>query len=347
MTSTLSERSRAILKAAILEYIHTVEPVSSGTIAARYTVNLSPATIRKVMAELERDGYLCQPHTSAGRVPTEKSFRLYVDTLLETEEPLERDKSLINAKCNKFNTLNEFIRDTAKALSSLTHCAGFVLTPGTGSLIVRDLRLVRIDGGKIMVVVVSAEGHVHTRVIEEGEEGVAGRPLNLERVSNYLNSIGVGLSLTALRERVVEEMRNEKNLYDELLRDALRLGVMALTDFPGSAGSDVYVEGTANIMDQPELAVDLERMKLIFEAFEEKGRLVKILDRSLSDGGVRIWIGSESKVEAFEGLSFVTAPYGRAGESLGTLGVIGPVRMDYPRIIPLVDFAAGFIGKTL
>ena len=347
MTTTLSDRSRAILKAAILEYIHTVEPVSSGAIAARYTVNLSPATIRKVMADLEAGGYLYQPHTSAGRVPTEKSFRLYVDTLLETEEPRERDMSLINTKCNKFNSLDEFIREAAKTLSTLTHCAGFVLTPGTDRLVIRDIRLVRIDGGKIMVVVVSAEGHVHTRAIEEGDSGAESRKLDLEKVSNYLNSLGVGMSLTALRERVVEEMRKEKNLYDELLRDALRLGVAALTDFPGATDSEVYVEGTANFMDQPELAVDMDRMKLIFEAFEEKGRLVKILDRSLAEGGVRIWIGSESQIEAFEGLSFVTAPYGREGESLGTLGVIGPVSMDYPRIIPLVDFAAGFIGKSL
>ena len=341
---TLSDRSRAVLKASILEYIRTVAPVSSKAVAARYPTTLSPATIRKVMADLEGDGYLVQPHTSAGRVPTEMSFRLYVDTLLETGEPLERDKAALNSQRNEFDNPDDFARSTARALSSLTRCAGLVLMAGPLGLIIKDIRLVAIDGSKIMVVIVSADGHVYTKLTLAGPEAAR---LDLEKVSNYLNSIGAGKTLEGLRRQIVEEMRKEKNLYDELLSRALKLGEAALADFSSPTGNELYVEGTTNMLDQPEFMEDADRMKRIFEAFEEKGRLVSILDKSLADAGVRIWIGSESMIEEFEGLSFVTAPYGRDGVRLGTLGLMGPVRMDYPRIIPLVDFAAAFIGKTL
>jgi heat-inducible transcriptional repressor len=334
VNETLSERSRAILRAVVQDYINTVEPVSSRAIATRYSFGLSPATIRKTMSELETEGYLTHPHTSAGRVPTEKSFRLYVDTLLEIEEPREVEKYLINSMRWGYLSVEDCLRETAKALSNLTCCAGLLLAPRPDFLIVKDIRFLRISGSTI----------VHTRPVRVGPEI---ERLDLERVSNYLNSIGGGLSLEALRARVVEEMKREKNLYDELLRNALKLSDMAIKEVTGTIENEVYVEGRANIFEQPEFAEDMERMKRIFGAFEEKGLLVKILDRTMENKCLRIWIGSESNVKEFEGLSFVSAPYGRCGETLGAVGVIGPVRMNYSKIIPLVNYAAVFLGDAL
>jgi heat-inducible transcriptional repressor len=344
VNETLSERSRAILRAVVQDYINTVEPVSSRAIATRYSFGLSPATIRKTMSELETEGYLTHPHTSAGRVPTEKSFRLYVDTLLEIEEPREVEKYLINSMRWGYLSVEDCLRETAKALSNLTCCAGLLLAPRPDFLIVKDIRFLRISGSTLLVMIVSAEGIVHTRPVRVGPEI---ERLDLERVSNYLNSIGGGLSLEALRARVVEEMKREKNLYDELLRNALKLSDMAIKEVTGTIENEVYVEGRANIFEQPEFAEDMERMKRIFGAFEEKGLLVKILDRTMENKCLRIWIGSESNVKEFEGLSFVSAPYGRCGETLGAVGVIGPVRMNYSKIIPLVNYAAGFLGDAL
>jgi heat-inducible transcriptional repressor len=185
---------------------------------------------------------------------------------------------------------------------------------------------------------------VHTKLVRVGAEV---ERLDLERISNYLNSIGKGLSLEGLRARVVEEMRKEKNLYNELLSNALKLSEMAFKEVASTRKNEIYVEGKTNIFDQPEFSEDMERMKRVFEAFEEKGLLVKILDRSLEEGAISIWMGSESNVKEFDGLSFVSAPYGRYGEVLGAVGVIGPVRMNYSKIIPLVNYAAGFLGEAL
>lgn len=346
MSETLTKRSKAILRAVVQDYISTVEPVSSRAIATRYSFGLSPATIRGIMSELEKEGFLTQPHTSAGRVPTEKSFRVYVDSLLDTGEPrdIAVDKDLINISRNATLTIEDCLRETTRALSNLTCCAGFLLAPRPGLLIIKDIRFLRMDSSSLLAVIVSAEGIVHTKLVRVGPEAEG---LDLVRISNYLNAIGTGLSLEGLRARLVEEMRTEKNLYDELLSNALKLSDMAITEMAGTIENEVYVEGRTKIFEQPEFMEDMERMRRIFGAFEEKGLLVRILDWTIEEKCLSIWIGSESNVKEFEGLSFVSAPYSRGGETIGAVGVIGPVRMNYPRIIPLVNYAAGFLGDTL
>jgi heat-inducible transcriptional repressor len=340
----LSERSKAILEAIVQDYIGMVEPVSSKAIATRYSFGLSSATIRKIMAELEAEGFLIEPHTSAGRVPTEKGFRLYVDTLLKTERSLKVDRDLIVKRCFNLQTVEDCKRETTRALSTLTSCAGFVLAPSPTLLIIKDIRFLKMDRTSLMVIVVSAEGIVHTKLVRVGPEI---KRLDLEKISNYLASTGMGLSLEGLRARVVDEMNMEKNLYDELLTNALKLSEIACKEVAATEINEIYVEGKTNIFDQPEFREDMERMKRILEAFEEKSLLVKILDRSLEQGTIRIWMGSESNIKEFDGLSFVYAPYGRYGATLGAVGVIGPVRMNYPKIIPLVNCAAGFLGEAL
>jgi len=338
-----SERVSRILSAVVQDYIQTAEPVSSKTIARKYPLGLSPATIRNIMAELEEDGFLRQPHTSAGRVPTEKGFRFYVDSLSKLEELAEGEKDILRRSCGGPCAMENILADTAKALSALTGCAGLMFAPRKDNFTIRHIRVLPMDSASLMVLLVSSIGLVQTRLVRMGS-GAKG--LDLEKISNYLNSIAWGLTVRELRLRIIKEMRVEKNLYDKLMAKALKLGVMAFEDGAGVQEGDIYVEGKVNVFEQPEFRDDFEKMKRLFDAFEEKSLLVKILDKSMDSGGIHIYLGSESAVEEFRGLSFVTAPYGRDGEILGTLGVIGPVRMNYSRIIPLVDYTAGLLSKV-
>lgn len=341
--SITSERVRTILSAVVQDYIRTAEPVSSKAIARKYPFGLSPATIRGIMAGLEEDGLLTQPHTSAGRVPTEKGFRLYVDSLPRLEELDEVEKEVIRRSCGGPSALENALADTAKALSSLTGCAGLMFAPRRDSFTIRHIRILPMDAANLMVLLVSSIGVVQTRLVRMDPEF---KGLDLEKISNYLNSIAWGLTVRELRLRIIKEMRIEKNLYDKLMAEALSLGVRALDEGSGAGDGDIYVEGKVNVFDQPEFRDNFDRMKGLFAAFEEKGLLVKILDRSMDSAGVHIYLGSESMVEQFRGLGFVTAPYGRDGEILGTLGVIGPLRMNYTRIIPLVDYTAGLLSNV-
>lgn len=336
------ERTKKVLKALVQDYIKTAEPVGSKALAASHSLGVSPATIRNVMAELETLGYLVQPHTSAGRIPTEKSFRFYIDSLLELEEPGQDAKDLLARICERSAAIDEVLSNTAKVLSAMTNCAGVLFIPRKESFTIKQISLVPIDATGLMVLLVSDCGMVHSRLVR-----IAGiERLEIERISNYLNSIGAGLTIGELRARILDEMKRDKNLYDELLAKALRLGAEATED--SSAGqNDIVVEGKVKVLEQPEFRSDFERMKTLFSAFEEKSLLVKILDKSLDESGLKIYLGSENSVEEFNGLSFVTAPYGRHGEVLGTLGVVGPVRMDYSRIIPLVDYTSGLLSKVL
>ncbi len=343
----LKERSRKILCAIIKEYILTAEPVGSKTIATKYVRGLSPATIRNIMADLEAGGFLLQPHTSAGRIPTEKSFRFYLDSMLELEEVLEGDKDLIRSCCQKAITLENIMQETTRVLSDLTSCAGFMFVPMNDLYRVKHISFLPLGGNNLMVLIVFDLGTVRKKVIRIDRKM---HRLNLDRISNYLNSIGRGLTLRQLRAKVLEEMKKEKSQYNELMKNALKLFSMAFRHDSNTETNDIYVDGKTNILEQPEFREDFERMKKLFGAFEEKGQLVKILDRilerSMYTSGIQIWLGSESKVKEFEGLSFVTAPYGRRGEVIGALGVIGPVRMNYSKIIPLVNYTAGFLSKV-
>lgn len=340
--SMIPERTRKILNAIVQDYILTAEPVSSKAIATKYSLGLSPATIRNIMAELEDDGFLVQPHTSAGRVPTDKSFRVYVDGLSRLDEPPEGDKDLLKKSCEGPQGIEGVLMDTARVLSALTHCAGLMFIPKKESFVIKRINFLPMDKTSLMVVVVSTIGLVQTRIIRLGSDIAK---LNIETISNYLNSIAEGLTVRELRAKIVEEMHKVKNLYDDLLAGALKLGVMVVKEGNG-ADNELYVEGRVNVFDQPEFRDDFERMKKLFSAFEEKSLLIKILDKSMEESGIHIYLGSESMVKEFDGLGFVTAPYERDGEILGALGVIGPVRMNYSRIIPLVDYTAGLLSKV-
>lgn len=340
-TADFSERSKRILGAIVKDYILTAEPVGSKAIATRYLLDLSPATIRNIMAELESSGFLTSPHTSAGRIPTEKSFRFYIDSLLELEEPLDNDKNMLR-KCSEANTgIENALSRTTKALSALTSCAGLAFMPGKDNFTIKHIRLLPIDRETVMVLIMSRLGMVKTRRVRIDVNG-----LNLEKTSNYLNTIGSGLTLRALRAKITLEMKIEKNLYDEILSNAFKLSKMALGDDNDDSVKDLFVEGQTKMIEQPEFRDDLARLKEIFAAFEEKNLLIKILDKSIEEEGVHVFMGSQSSIEQFSGLSFVTAPCCRGKDIFGTLGVIGPVRMNYSKILPLVSYTAGLLSGS-
>ncbi|MEK7881064.1 MAG: heat-inducible transcriptional repressor HrcA [Deltaproteobacteria bacterium] len=337
----LSERSSGILKAIIKEHIATVSPVSSKAVAERCRLGLGSASIRTVMADLEEKGYLKRPHPSAGTIPTEKSFRLYVNTLSELEEPVESIKHIIRKSLR--SGPEGLLRDATRMLSSVTSCAGFILAPRPEELLIKDVRFVSVDASNVLLVIKAHTGHVSTRLVKAGRRELN---LDLEKISNYLRSIARGLTLRGLRDRVMKDAKNEKNQYSTLVSKTLTL-VKAVVCDTASNGEELYMEGKANIFDQPEFKEDVQRIVGLFRAFEEKSLLLRILDRSIREKGVNIRIGSECAAKEFEGLSIVTAPYGKSERALGSLGVIGPVRMDYSRIIPLVDYAAESITRAL
>lgn len=341
MAVAFSNRARGVLLAVIKDYIHTAEPVGSRTVAERYTFDLSPATIRNIMAELEEEGYLRQPHQSAGRMPTDKGFRFYVDSLLKVRELPKGERERIKGRYKDIDRFEDIMKETTHVLSILSRCMGLVLAPRFDNIIIKHIEFIRLGYRQILILLVSTTGMVHTKVIHADED--IGQP-DLEGMSVYLRGMAIGLTLRGLRAKVLEEMKGEKALYDHLMAKALQMSEEVLRE---DDDGDVYVEGRVNILNQPEFQNDVEKMKALFKAFEEKGTLVRLLDKGLSAEGVQIYIGEDIEFNEVKGCSLVTAPYGGRGYTLGTIGVIGPVRMDYSRIIPLVDWTARLLGDVL
>lgn len=339
----LNDRKRTILRAVIREYIQSSEPVSSKVIASKCALALSPASIRKIMAELEEMGYLAKPHTSAGRVPAEMSFRYYLDSLLKVEEPLNMDKERIRSLFLNASNAKEWVEGATKALSGLTHHAVMATATRSNRFIIKHIGVMRIDSVSVMVVIVGENNTVYNKLVHMKPFDV--ERVDFERVSNYLNDISSGLSIAELKQKIVQEMQNEKRLCDEMLENALKLSAAALADAGDEPESIYHIEGQANIFDQMEFRVDIDKMKRIFSVFEEKNLLVKILDECMSKRGVKVFLGSESHIDELSGLGFVATPYSMDGGFEGTLGVIGPLWMDYPKIIPLLGFTAALFAQ--
>jgi heat-inducible transcriptional repressor len=341
MNETFSERDRKILQAIIMDYIQTAEPVGSRTVSKKYKMGLSPATIRNVMSDLEETGFLSQPHTSAGRVPTDRAFRFYVDSILRVGKlsRVERDRIESSLQDEKLD-INEMMKRASSLLSLLSKQTGVVLVPRFGSNIFKHIEFIKLREKKILVIIVSQSGEVQNKLIESDE--VMDQD-ELDKYSKYLTEIMGGLSLGEAKRRIMEEMKQEKVLFDKLMYRALQLSQKALED---EAEGDVYIEGQTNIIQSPEFA-DLEKMRALLLAFEEKTKIVKLLDKALSAQGIQIFIGGENEFNEMRDCSVIAAPYSKENFTLGTLGVIGPMRMDYSAIIPIVDYTARIVGQIL
>ncbi len=341
MIPFLNTRMKEILKMIVEDYIQTAEPVGSRTVSKKLESSLSPATIRNIMSDLEELGLLYQPHPSAGRVPTEKGLRYYIDHLLDIHELSEEEQERIRSNYLHHQLEGkELFREACRILSSSSHYLAVVWAPRMGMLILQHIEFVKLKRHLVLAILISSTGLVQNRIIEMEEDLSQSE---LDHLSDYLNRLLTGLTLYEVRERLIEQMRIEKHTYDRLMEQAIKLGERALTSFDET---DVFIEGRTNILQQPDFG-NVSVMSDLFRAFEEKATMVKLLDKCLSPQGVQISIGSESEIQEMEVCSLVTSTYGCKGRIWGALGVIGPRRMNYSKIIPLVDYSAKLLSQIL
>jgi heat-inducible transcriptional repressor len=332
-------RAKKILHAVVSEYLATGEAVGSQTVTRRYSLDVSAATVRNVMGDLEEAGLLKHTHTSAGRIPTERGLRYYVDTLLRVRSLSLGEKDDIRERLGGAPDVPEVMQRTSRLLRELSHLTVVVQAPRPESDAVTHLEFVRLREGQLLAVLETASGQVQNKLvpvdfpIDPGE---------LEHINNYLHDLVNGLTLDQLRVRLVEEIASDRATHDALASRALRLATAAV---PAEAASEVLlVDGQSNLLAGN---ADLDRAKVLLRTLEEKDLLVRLLDRTLGAPGICVFIGAEANLADLTDVSVVAAPYGTEGRPLGTIGVIGPARMNYSRVIPLVDFTAEMIGETL
>jgi heat-inducible transcriptional repressor len=322
------------------DYIATAEPVGSSSVARRHALTLSSATVRNVMANLEEMGLLISPHTSAGRIPTEKAYRFYVDSLVALRQVTRDEKKQIIRRCRQAGAgLSDILKETSRTLSSLSNYMGIVVAPSFVSDVFRHIEFLRLSAHRVLAILVSSNGSVQNRLVET-EEDISQD--DLARMGNYLNALMEGLTISQARERILMEMSNEKVQYDRLMSQALYISQQAVA----MERDEIFVEGQARILDQPEFS-DVSRMQEIFRAFEQKGMLLQLLNRCMSAEGVQIYIGSETPVSQSAGVSLITSRFVTSSNTVGLLGVIGPTRMGYSSVIPIVDYTARLVSRIL
>jgi heat-inducible transcriptional repressor len=336
----LDERSGEVLKSLIQAHIATGEPVGSESLSRLLNRPLSPATIRNIMADLERLGLLDHPHTSAGRVPTDEGYRYYVDALMGKTPLAPREAAAIRSGLRAEGSSQEVIENACHLLSSLSRNVAFILAPDMARTSFRRIDFVRLPHPRVLVVIVAQAGLVTHKVIEVEDELTQD---DLQACANYLNVEFAGMRLSEVRGRLLELMREEKALYDSLLKKVVSVGERAFAD---EGEGNVYLDGASNMLEKPEFD-DLPRMRALFKTFEEKGRLVKILNACLSDEGLRILIGHENPEPELRDTSLVAASYPLDGESGWGVGVVGSTRMEYARVIALVDHVAREVTRAL
>jgi len=338
----LTERQQGVLRAIVLDYVRTADPVGSRTIARRYGFSLSPASIRTIMADLEELGYLIQPHTSAGRIPTDKGYRVYVDALMDraplSQEEVERIEQRMAPSAADPDDLP---KETGKLLAALSPYVGVALAPRLAQLRFKRVEMISVARDRVLVILLADTGLVHHKIVQIDEPM---RQDDLDRGERYLTELLQGKTLPEVRDVLIAQMAEEKAQYDRMLAQALKLGAEALA--PDEEDTEVVVAGAAHIVDQPEFA-DVGKMKALFAAFEEKSKLVQILNECLAGPGCRIFIGGEVAIGGIRELSLIASPYWRKDQVLGVVGVMGPTRMDYGRACALVEATAALLSRAL
>lgn len=338
----LNPRRSEVLKSLIQLHITTGEPVGSANLSRTLDSAPSPATIRCIMAELEQMGYLDHPHTSAGRLPTDEGYRVYVDNLMGHRPLAPAETSAINEGLGGSDSSPAQVLESAShLLSQLSSNVGFVLAPDIARSRFRHVDFVRLPHPRILVVMVSKTGIVTNKVIEVDEEVTQDE---LQACANYLNVHFAGMTLDAIRSRIVDLMHEEKALYDSLLKKVISVAERAFTRAEGDGS--VYLDGASNMLDKPEFE-DVDRMRALFKTFEQKTRLVEILTACISEEGVRVIIGRENPEPDLRHMALVTLGYPEAGQPVWGLGVMGSTRMEYARIVALVEHVARGLSRAL
>ncbi len=343
----LDQRSREIFRNLVETYLATGEPVGSRTISKALTAQLSPASIRNVMMDLEDTGLIYSPHTSAGRVPTEAGLRFFVDALLEVNSIPEAERARIDAEVihtNRQRAANDVLDEATAMLSGLSQCASLVMSPKFNSPL-KHIEFVNLAPGRALVILVSEDGSVENRLIEVPH----GLPTSaFMRATNYLSALAQRRSIEQVRAHVGTEIETLARELDDLSAGLVQSGLAVWSGQGEASGRNLIVRGQSNLLEQPGTVSDLERIRKLFDDIENKRDLVELLGLAEKAEGVRIFIGSENRLFSMSGSSLVVAPFKNKDENIvGVLGVIGPTRLNYARIIPIVDYTAKLVGHLL
>jgi heat-inducible transcriptional repressor len=332
-------RARRLLRTLVSRHIRDGEPVGSQTLARHAGLDVSPATIRNILASMEDAGLLAAPHSSAGRVPTAQGYRLFVDSLLQVKPLASEELKRLRNELPAGAGTQALLGNTSEVLSAMTHFVGMVSVPGRESFAFRQIEFVALDPQRVLAILVFADGEVQNRMVPVRR---AFDPAELEQAANYLNTHFAGQPLAQIRATLLRELRNARSEMDRLLASSIELAEQAFA--PG--GEDMLVAGQTRLLGLQDIN-DLERLRALFETFAEKRELLQLLERTAKAPGMRVFIGEETGLAPLEGMSLVTAPYRGGGRMLGVLGVIGPSRMAYERVIAVVEATATVLGAAL
>ncbi len=337
MINPLDKRAQILLKTLIEHYISEGLPIGSRTLLQHSGLDVSPATIRNVMSDLENLGFVASPHTSAGRIPTQKGYRLFVDTLLSVQ-PLDSQQIQQLKDSLSSPDPQQLINTAADMMSNLTQFAGVVLIPKRKTLAFRHLEFMPLSEKRILVIIVTSDGNVQNRIIMT-EKPYSARELT--QASNYFNANFVGQTFEEAQLTLHKELKNMQSDINKLMSAALQVNIH------GGAGDGVVIAGERKLLHANELSTNVESLRKLFDVFERRASLMQLLDNSQNAEGVQIFIGGESGYSPLDECSMVTSPYEVDGQVVGTLGVIGPTRMAYERVIPIVDITAKLLSNAL
>ena len=336
----LNERSLHLLKTLVERYIHDGQPVGSRALSKNSDIKLSPATIRNVMSDLEDLGLIHSPHTSAGRIPTVKGYRFFVDSLL-TVKPLESNAvNQLSSNLKQAGNADDVVNRASKMLSEVTKMAGVVTLPRREVLCLRHIEFLPLSNTRVLVIFVTNEQEVHNKIIHTAKQF---SEAELVQAANYLNAVYSGQTLESVRQAVFDSLQQDQQRVNQGMIDAVNIAQQAFEQQPAE---DYVLSGETNLMGFNELS-DMGHLKQLFEAFSQKQGVIHILDQCLVADGVQIYIGEESGYQAFDQCSLVTSSYAINDETVGVLGVIGPTRMAYEKVIPFVDVTAKLLGSAL
>lgn len=344
--SKLSERAQYLLRVLVERYIRDGQPVGSRTLSRDSDIDLSPATIRNVMADLEEMGLIFSPHTSSGRIPTALGYRLFVDTLLQLKPLQQSEEALLrsqfNAGLERQPNAQRLLEQTSDLLSEITRFAGVVMLPRRHTSTLRHIEFLPLSAQRVLAILVFNDYEVQNRIIQTPREYSS---VELERMSNYLNASFSGKGIEQVRVTLLTELQQTRRDIDETMQIAITIASQAL-DTKDEEQRDFVLSGQTNLMEVDDLS-NLDKLRGLFTAFNQKRDILRLLDQALTAQGVQIFIGEESGYQVFDDCSVVASPYTLNGEVIGVLGVIGPTRMSYARVIPIVDLTAQLLGSAL
>jgi heat-inducible transcriptional repressor len=338
----LDTRAREVLREIIMQHVATGEPISSRSLAKCGRFQLSPASLRNVMADLEDLGYLQQPHTSAGRVPTDRGYRFFIDNLMRSRTLSQREREMIDDQVSHANEIDEVLHLASRVLSKLSDQVGVIFMPTLLQFTIRSMDFVAVADSKIMCIIVGQNGVVVNKIIETRQTFTRDE---LQKISHYITVEFSGMTLDSIRRRLIRMTEEERAQHDGMLQKTISLGIEAVNDV-SPLEHELYVEGAASILTKPEFS-DAISLRKTFLALQEKEKLVEILNSCLSEEGLQILIGSESNFTQVYNFSIVARRYGTQAAPLGMVGIIGPIRMEYARMAPLVDYLGLALSRKI